>query len=128
MKKEFIVCIIILIFIIIGDVITQKYSKNSADQITRELQELETMIESNLELNLLTEKIGKIEDDWNEDYNKLAYFIEHDELEKVRTGIVSIKSYTKSEELGEAMNEVDKTIYILEHIVEKYKVNLKNIF
>ncbi len=128
MKKEIIVCIIILIFIIIGDIITQKYSKNSADEITKELQELETMIESNSEISTLTEKIDNIENKWNENYNKWAYFIEHEELEKVKTGIVSIKSYTKSEELGEAMNEVDKTIYILEHIVEKYKVNLKNIF
>ena len=128
MKKEIIVCIIILIFIIIGDIITQKYSKNFADEITKELQELETMIESNSEISTLTEKIDNIENKWNENYNKWAYFIEHEELEKVKTGIVSIKSYTKSEELGEAMNEVDKTIYILEHIVEKYKVNLKNIF
>ena len=128
MKKEIIVCIIILIFIIIGDIITQKYSKNSADEITKELQELETMIESNSEISTLTEKIDNIENKWNENYNKWAYFIEHEELEKVKTGIVSIKSYTKSEELGEAMNEVDKTIYILEHIVEKYKVNIKNIF
>ena len=128
MKKEIIVCIIILIFIIIGDIITQKYSKNSADEITKELQELETMIESNSEISTLTQKIDNIENKWNENYNKWAYFIEHEELEKVKTGIVSIKSYTKSEELGEAMNEVDKTIYILEHIVEKYKVNLKNIF
>ena len=128
MKKEIIVCIIILIFIIIGDIITQKYSKNSADEITKELQELETMIESNSEISKLTKKIDNIENKWNENYNKWAYFIEHEELEKVKTGIVSIKSYTKSEELGEAMNEVDKTIYILEHIVEKYKVNLKNIF
>ena len=125
MKKEIIVCIIILIFIIIGDIITQKYSKNSADEITKELQELETMIESNSEISTLTDNK---ENKWNENYNKWAYFIEHEELEKVKTGIVSIKSYTKSEELGEAMNEVDKTIYILEHIVEKYKVNLKNIF
>ena len=86
------------------------------------------MIESNSEISTLTEKIDNIENKWNENYNKWAYFIEHEELEKVKTGIVSIKSYTKSEELGEAMNEVDKTIYILEHIVEKYKVNLKNIF
>lgn len=128
MKKEIIVCIIILILIIGGDIITQSYSKNSTEEITKELQELQKLIESNAETNIIIEKINDIENNFNEDYNKLAYFIEHEELEKVKTGIVSIKAYTKSEELGEAMNEVDKTIYILEHIVEKYKVNLKNIF
>ena len=96
--------------------------------MTKELQELQNLIENNTEVEEITERINDIENNFNEDYNKLAYFIEHEELEKVKTGIVSIKAYTKSEELGEAMNEVDKTIYILEHIVEKYKVNLKNIF
>ena len=128
MKKEIIVCIIILILIIGGDIITQSYSKNSTEEITKELQELQKLIESNAETNIIIEKINDIENNFKEDYNKLAYFIEHEELEKVKTGIVSIKAYTKSEELGETMNEVDKTIYILEHIVEKYKVNLKNIF
>ena len=128
MKKEIIVCIIILILIIGGDIITQSYSENSTARMTKELQELQNLIENNTEVEEITERINDIENNFNEDYNKLAYFIEHEELEKVKTGIVSIKAYTKSEELGEAMNEVDKTIYILEHIVEKYKVNLKNIF
>ncbi len=128
MKKEIIVCIIILILIIGGDIITQSYSENSTARMTKELQELQNLIENNAEIEEITEKINDIENNFNGDYNKLAYFIEHEELEKVKTGIVSIKAYTKSEELGEAMNEVDKTIYILEHIVEKYKVNLKNIF
>ena len=128
MKKEIIVCIIILILIIGGDIITQSYSENSTARMTKELQELQNLIENNTEIEEITKRINDIESNFNEDYNKLAYFIEHEELEKVKTGIVSIKAYTKSEELGEAMNEVDKTIYILEHIVEKYKVNLKNIF
>ena len=128
MKKEIIVCIVILILIIGGDIITQSYSENSTARMTKELQELQNLIENNTEIEEITKRINDIESNFNEDYNKLAYFIEHEELEKVKTGIVSIKAYTKSEELGEAMNEVDKTIYILEHIVEKYKVNLKNIF
>ena len=128
MKKEIIVCIIILILIIGGDIITQSYSENSTARMTKELQELQNLIENNTEIEEIIKRINDIESNFNEDYNKLAYFIEHEELEKVKTGIVSIKAYTKSEELGEAMNEVDKTIYILEHIVEKYKVNLKNIF
>ena len=51
MKKEIIVCIIILIFIIIGDIITQKYSKNSADEITKELQKKDpTLIKDALKI------------------------------------------------------------------------------
>lgn len=128
MKKEVIICVIILIFIFVGDIITQNYSKNSSEEITRDLEGLKVMIDENIEVNKLEVKADEIENKWNEKYNKLAYFIEHEELEKVKTGLVSIKSFVKSEENSELMNEVDKTIYLLEHIVEKNKVNLKNIF
>ena len=128
MKKEVIICVIILIFIFVGDIITQNYSKNSSEEITRDLEGLKVMIDENIEVNKLEVKADEIENKWNEKYNKLAYFIEHEELEKVKTGLVSIKYFVKSEENSELMNEVDKTIYLLEHIVEKNKVNLKNIF
>lgn len=128
MKKEVIICVIILIFIFVGDIITQNYSKNSSEEITKDLEGLKVMIDENIEVNKLEVKADEIENKWNEKYNKLAYFIEHEELEKVKTGLVSIKSFVKSEENSELMNEVDKTIYLLEHIVEKNKVNLKNIF
>ena len=128
MKKEVIICVIILIFIFVGDIITQNYSKNSSEEITRDLEGLKVMIDENIEVNKLEVKADEIENKWNEKYNKLAYFIEHEELEKVKTGLVSIKSFVKSEENSELRNEVDKTIYLLEHIVEKNKVNLKNIF
>ena len=128
MKKEVIICVIILIFIFVGDIITQNYSKNSSEEITRDLEGLKVMIDENIEVNKLEVKADEIENKWNEKYNKLAYFIEHEELEKVKTGLVSIKSFVKSEENSELMNEVDKTIYLLEHIVEKNKVNLKNKF
>ena len=128
MKKEVIICVIILIFIFVGDIITQNYSKNSSEEITRDLEGLKVMIDENIEVNKLEVKADEIENKWNEKYNKLAYFIEHEELEKVKTGLVSIKSFVKSEENSELMNEVDKTIYLLEHIVEKNRINLKNIF
>ena len=128
MKKEVIICVIILIFIFVGHIITQNYSKNSSEEITKDLEGLKVMIDENIEVNKLEVKADEIENKWNEKYNKLAYFIEHEELEKVKTGLVSIKSFVKSEENSELMNEVDKTIYLLEHIVEKNKVNLKNIF
>ena len=129
MKKEAIICVIILIFIFIGDIITQKYSRSSAEKITKDLQELEMMVDdSSVEANKVEEKTIEIENKWDEKHNILAYFIEHEELEKVKTELVSIKSFVQSDEISETKNEIDKTIYILRHIVEKNKVNLRNIF
>ena len=58
----------------------------------------------------------------------MAYYIEHDELEKVRTNLTELKSHTETEEYEEAINDLDKSVFVLEHIEEKSEFNLKNIF
>ena len=61
-------------------------------------------------------------------HDKLAYFIEHDELEKVETDLVSIKSYIETQEYEQAVGELDKGAFVLKHIEDKYAFNLQNIF
>ena len=71
MKKEAIICVIILIFIFIGDIITQKYSRSSAEEITKDLQELEMMVDdSSVEANKVEEKTIEIENKWDEKNKK----------------------------------------------------------
>ena len=127
MHKELIICIILVILIVIGDWVTQNYTKNTVDYITGELE--------NLKQNLLEksddkvdEDINKIDDKWKEVYDKLAYYIEHDELEKVETTFTACKSLAKSGEYEQAISELEKTVFVLDHITDKYSFNLVNIF
>ena len=55
-------------------------------------------------------------------------YIEHDELEKVETELTGLRAYIEKEEYYEALPEIDKSAYILEHIKDKSALNLKNIF
>lgn len=65
---------------------------------------------------------------WQEKHDKLAYFIEHDELEKVETELIVIKSYIETEDYEESISELDKGVFILKHIEDKYAFNLQNVF
>lgn len=65
---------------------------------------------------------------WNSRFEKLAYFIEHDELEKVNTNFEGMNSFIETKEFAEAINELDKSIFVLEHIHHKYAFSLENIF
>ena len=127
MHKELIICIILVILIVIGDWVTQNYTKNTVNYITGELE--------NLKQNLLEksddkvdEDINKIDDTWKEVYDKLAYYIEHDELEKVETNFTACKSLAKSGEYEQAISELEKTVFVLDHITDKYSFNWVNIF
>lgn len=129
MLKQTIISIVIIISIFIGNTCTQNYTKESVDDITNHLEDLrDEIIVEEVNIDSSKEKIIKINDNWDERCEKLAYYIEHDELEKVKTELIGLKGYIEKEEYSEAIPELDKSIYLLKHIKDKNKFNLKNIF
>ena len=131
MKKELIICIIIIMLIILVNILTEKYTANSVKSILESLSELREEIINNFEnINReeSLEKVKKIEEDWKKYYYLLAYFIEHDELEKIETSLIGIESYIEAEEYGEGIAKIDESVFILQHIEKKYRVSLQNVF
>ena len=134
MKKEIIICIIVVIAIVLGNVITQNYTNESVKILSDELDELKINLNNKLEKQEekpkeeLSKKIEKITNYWELRHDKLAYYIEHNELEKVEDNLTSLNSLISTEEYAEAIKELDKSIFILKHIEEKYAFNLENIF
>lgn len=126
--KEIIISLIIIISITIGNKITQNYTKYSVEETSNLLISLKEDIVSSENSENIQNKINNIHNQWDEKHNKLAYYIEHDELEKVETNLTALKSYVEMGEETESVNKVDETIYILRHIEEKNKFNLENIF
>ena len=127
MLKEAVICIIIVVAIFSLDIFTQGYTKKTTQEITEILigvkeellKEDKTQIEN---------KIKELDEGWYEKRDKLAYYIEHDELEKVDTAIVAMKSYVETEDYSSAIEEIEEGKFILEHIQKKNAFNLENIF
>lgn len=129
MLKEMIICIIIVVVIFFGNSTIQKYTKESVSEISNGLMQLrQDLTNQNVENNKAKEKMNEVYSKWEKKHDKLAYFIEHDELEKVETDLVSIKSYIETQEYEQAVGELDKGAFVLKHIEDKYAFNLQNIF
>lgn len=131
MGKETVICIIIVTLIVIGNIVTQNYTIESVGELTNKLTELKSELsqnESDISKDNMKEKIKEVEDNWNSRHDKLAYFIEHDELEKVDTNITALKSFIETNEYTEAISELDKGVFVLKHIEAKYAFSLENIF
>ena len=128
MIREIIICIGIIVIILTGNIITQNYTDEFVNEISGELNSLSEIIILEKKEEIITEKVEEIQSLWKENNTKLAYFIEHDELEKVETSLESMKSYLEVRDYDEAKNEIDKNIFILKHIEKKYDLNLENIF
>ena len=127
MYKETIICVFIIILIIVLDIVTQNYTKNSMLEITECLSALRKDIEED-NLENAKEEIKELDQKWDNKHDKLAYYIEHDELEKVDTAIVQVKSFVENDDIPSAIAELETGKFVLEHIEQKYKFNLQNIF
>ena len=129
MAKEIVICIIIIFFIFVGDVVTQNFTKDSISEASRNLNVLRNeLVKEDVDSELLKEKIIKVRGDWDNRHKKLAYYIEHNELEKVDTDLTVLYAYIQVKEYKEAVTELDRTVYVLEHIKNKNTFNLENIF
>ena len=129
MYKEVIICIIIVTVLFIGNTITEKYTSSSVEELSKQLTELkEELIKKEKSNEFIYEKMEQIENEWQIRHQKLAYYIEHDELEKFAKNLENIKTYTEMEDYDNATKEINEGIFILEHIEDKYSFNLQNIF
>lgn len=129
MLKETIICIVIVIAIIFGNNTTQDYTKESVNELSNGLMQLrENAKQENLKDEKIKKEAEEIYAQWEKRHEKLAYFIEHDELEKVETELVTIKSNIETEDYEELISGIDKSTFILKHIEDKYAFNLENVF
>lgn len=127
MHKEIIICIIIIISIVTLDIFLQNYTKNATVEIDGILSEIKLDIE-NSDNEKAKEQLKELEEKWKDKHDILAYYIEHDELEKVDTAIVRVINYVENNDIPSAIAELETGKFVLKHIEEKYKFNLQNIF
>ena len=127
MIKEILICIIIVTGIIGLELFTQNFTEKTVKEITASFSKIgNEIVKQNIEqIKIELENISK---KWEEKQKMLAYYIEHDELEKVHTAIVTMKSYIKTNDFSSAMAELEEGKFVIEHIKEKNSFNLQNIF
>ena len=148
MKKEIIICICVILFIVGIYAFTQNNSKSAIDKITDELtmykDDLINQIKnkeenSNKEIEQEQSGNGKkkeenvnrikeITDEFDKKYEVLAFYIEHDELEKVKTELVNIGANIETGEYEQANADIERAIFLLDHIKQKMSLQVKNIF
>lgn len=139
LKKEFIIVICIVVFIVVLEIVTNNVSQKSVDEIYQEIEKINQELDvannkkqNNIletsEKNELDEKIYNLKNNWFEKQNTLSYFFEHDELEKVTKCVIVLEENSKNEEYANALEDGKEFIYWLDHFKEKDSLKFKNIF
>ncbi len=126
MYKELIVSIVVIICIITINNITWDYTKKITKEIKSNLDDVRISFKS--EEDNVNEKAIKLYEKWEEVDDTLAYYIEHNELEKIKTELTEIRTFSETKEYNNGIESIDKCKYLLEHLDDKTKVTLDNIF
>lgn len=129
MYKEIIIIVLIVILILVGNVITQNYTKDTVNIMQENLNEIKEELEKKeAETNNIEEKIDKAMQEWKTKNNKLAYYLEHDELEKIESELTALNANILTEEYEQGRENLDRCYFLLEHIKDKETISLSNIF
>lgn len=129
MKKEKIITITVILFIILAEIISQNYTNSTVKEFETKLQDLKNCAySSDFESKELIEKATILNNDWKKRHNILAYYLEHEEIEKVDVAMTKILANFQVDQKEEATCEIAEGIYLLKHIYQKQRLCLKNIF
>ena len=127
MYKELIIIIVVIFFVVGLDIITNKYTKKTLEILSSDLSRLREYILGEDKIKS-EEQMKKIKQNWEKRYKILAFYIEHDELEKVETQMVILEADIGVEEFKHCISELETIIFILEHIQEKEEMHFRSVF
>ena len=129
MYKEVIICITILVLVIIGHIVTQNSTSKAVEVVSNNLNELrEELMMDRVRQEKAKTKMSEIKKIWDEKSDYMAYYVEHDELEKVETELTKLKADIETEEYNMGVENLDNCVFILEHIKDKNALKIVNIF
>lgn len=125
-KKEIIVIVIIFCLITVLDIFTKRNTEFVMENMINELNKLYEQIsrEEKYNINLIYD----IEKSWKEKMKVMSLYLEHNELEKVNNSLAKLKSNVESKEKYMAVENIEETKFLIEHIKNKNLLNIENIF
>ena len=127
--KETIIIITILVIIIGGDILENKYLKNSSQYLIEQLNNLKDKIkDESHDIKELKKEANKIYKEWKKTDEKWAMLILHSELDLIETSLIKMKTQITENNLDIALEELETSIFLINHISEKERFCLKNVF
>lgn len=129
MYKELIISIVVITLVIVGNLITQNNTTKSVEQVSTNLIVLrDEILKQNVNQQNCKQKMENVEKIWEERYETMAYYIEHDELEKVNSELTKLKANIDTQDYSQGVENLDNCCFILEHINDKSALKIVNIF
>lgn len=127
--KEILIIIISILIVIVGASISQGYLNKTSDELIQNIDILREEIKKaqNSEENTSKELAKDLYSKWEKVEKNWSIIVIHNELDLIELALVSMKTYIEENEYNEAIKELEKSNYLIEHIKDNEKLELKNI-
>lgn len=127
--KEILIIIISILLVIVGSNVSQGYLKKTSNELIEDMEMLKEEIKKaqNSEENTSKELAESIYSKWENIEKNWSIIVIHNELDLIELALVSMKSSIEENEYSEAIKELEKSNYLIEHIYDNEKLQLKNI-
>jgi uncharacterized Zn finger protein len=122
--KEGIIMGLIILFVATIEIITVNVTQNSLKEIDEKIAELEEVIDGDNKY----EKVDELSQLWKNKEIKLEIYMEHNELETISSKMSTIKSNIYNNNMVDAIEQINEVKFRIEHIRNKQKLKLENIF
>lgn len=128
--KEILIIVISLLLVIVGSNISQAYLNKTGNELTKNLEELREEIRKaqSSEENNSNVLARDICSRWEEIHEKWSIIIAHNELDSIELSLVEMKTCIEEEEYTKSIEKLEKSVFLLNNIKDKEKLDLKNIF
>lgn len=128
--REIAIIIICVIIVIVGANISLGYLSGTGNDLINDLNELKIEIgrAKNFEENRAEELADNIYNKWQNIEENWSIIITHNELDLIQLSLIAMKSYISENKYSESLDELEKSSFLLEHVQDKEKLDLKNIF
>lgn len=129
--RDAIIIISIILIIIVGDSMMQNYLSKTTEELLVDLNELKDKaikVKGNNERDEIITLANNVDEKWQEISNTWSIIIVHQEIDNLEQAFTRAKSSIENGDLDEAIPEIEEAIFFTNHVRDRERLTLKNIF
>ena len=129
--RDWLIITAIIIIIVGGDIMMQTHLNKTADELINNLQDLKqkTILAKETEnRENIKKQINEIDEKWEKINKTWAEIVVHQELDNIQQSLTKAKSNIEEGGLEDALQEIETVLFFVEHVKQREKISLKNIF
>lgn len=123
----YMIVLTVVVLIIAGGVISQRYLQRSADSLAAELKDAKALMEQD-NWDEAEESFDRFVGHWRQVRRYWAMFTDHFELDNIDMKLVRAREFIRTRDAVNASAEFGEAVQLLEHIPERERLTLNNIF